>query len=859
MGEQQAAGVPAQRPVIQPCPLEFTLSVQVRIDPKKHAKDSWPSGKIRIKFAANKTEPGVADVCYARVGSAGTSAVEEAVRGHTDRTFYVSAEGVDSPWQSTKVQKVEVKKAEKKTVVVDLEPQGGGLIVELSRFDGEPLKRQLSFRIEGPEKKDAQATEAWTDGASGARKGRKVYRGLRPGDYTVSVADLDALLKQEDQADAKQKAITWKLGPSKDGKVKVKVEKGVTATVSFTLTKYTQAQFIAFDVMPGTGKDNNDHPVYLGDPDNFDDLGRRLLLMKKAMRTALRADGVDDGAHVLKIFMAPEFYWRGRDGAYQIGATGDGVVQVDDIMAQLRPIAQHADFSDWLFVYGTAIGYLKHGDGNRANTFRLLVKSTGEWKDAKVKRSTVNVIADPALEAKDASPALICGRIPPNAEEPIRWKVDQGTKSAGVLRSERVSDLEYKLYLDAKVELAKAAFQLSEPISTEVFNLALVQRGGPPPYGRALSEAIVYKEFVSHIDFLGANSQDIDAFHEPSGSGRRVLLAGEDDRRMLPTEGATDVLGAAPNKPGGRVSEVSKTGLGGGGVFVMDGITFGIEVCRDHAQNRLFDYYAKHARAGEPKVQISLIPSWGMKIEWGPICAVHKGLVFNVDGPAGSVAVVYDDPQYRCPFHPGVLKPTQGTCPENDYFCCRKHVQVEKKPGDCPSCKAPLVDKSWYRCVKKHHFLDPQATECQVCKKPATATYRCAKCSLHIDDCPCLPGRLMPAKLCRQIHRFAVDGTCCGEPLKRMAEYVCDRHEHRQSAAGKCRVCGRDLVESHELTVQGWTKLESRPKVPVPDLEDEVTIAKVTKKLASKHAELFQRTGAIFVFPAKDIPGAETV
>jgi hypothetical protein len=59
--------------------------------------------------------------------------------------------------------------------------------------------------------------------------------------------------------------------------------------------------------------------------------------------------GSPQDAKTLKLFMAPEFYFRGLQGAYDIGC-------VSEIATKLRNFTQGAKFSDWLFVLGTVIG-----------------------------------------------------------------------------------------------------------------------------------------------------------------------------------------------------------------------------------------------------------------------------------------------------------------------------------------------------------------------------------------------------------------------------------------------------------------------------------------------------------------------
>src|SRR4029079_13382999 len=101
----------------------------------------------------------------------------------------------------------------------------------------------------------------------------------------------------------------------------------------------------------------------------------------------------------------------------------------------------------------------------------------------------------------------------------------------------------------------------------------------------------------------------------------------------------------SPNVPGDRewtepgsgkkhtvpeITEKSGSGLGGGSGFTMDDITFGLEGCLDHGQEKLKGYYDNlTAGCGERKVQVQLIPSCGMSID-NQYC-VADGLIFNVD------------------------------------------------------------------------------------------------------------------------------------------------------------------------------------------------------------------------------------
>ena len=69
----------------------------------------------------------------------------------------------------------------------------------------------------------------------------------------------------------------------------------------------------------------------------------------RAAQTAVLASGLDND-ETLKIFMAPEFYFRGAKGAYSY----DLVSEIIPTMKRLG--TDSAAFQHWLFVFGTAIG-----------------------------------------------------------------------------------------------------------------------------------------------------------------------------------------------------------------------------------------------------------------------------------------------------------------------------------------------------------------------------------------------------------------------------------------------------------------------------------------------------------------------
>lgn len=233
----------------------------------------------------------------------------------------------------------------------------------------------------------------------------------------------------------------------------------------------------------------------------------------------------DEDKKIMKIFMAPEFYFRGPYGAYQ------DIGQNAEIMSKMRQETSKVVYRDWLFVLGTALF------------------STDKQQQKGNDMKTVGALLE---------------------------------------------------------------------------NFALVQKGGPKTSEH--QDLIVAKEFPSHVDFTHSPKVTDEDWFDPGKSkaivgGRWRKHIGPQGARTDPFHHGHDDLTLDPNSA--SVSE-----LVGGTIFTMDGITFGLEVCRDHLIGRL-----SHSKESG-KVLVQLIPSCGAFIETKFIACVPGGIVFNVDGDA---------------------------------------------------------------------------------------------------------------------------------------------------------------------------------------------------------------------------------
>jgi hypothetical protein len=80
------------------------------------------------------------------------------------------------------------------------------------------------------------------------------------------------------------------------------------------------------------------------------DIAARIALVKRAISlAATKVSAANDGGKTLKVFMMPEFFFRGTTGAYSMDS-------VQAVVTGLRKLVRDAAYADWLFVFGTIVG-----------------------------------------------------------------------------------------------------------------------------------------------------------------------------------------------------------------------------------------------------------------------------------------------------------------------------------------------------------------------------------------------------------------------------------------------------------------------------------------------------------------------
>jgi hypothetical protein len=678
----------------------------------------------------------------------------------------------------------------------------GEVMISLQRHDGAALQGRASFVLTGTAPVVAQAVHV-SVAAGGAAPFREecLIQGLAPGRYTIQLQNHVAYLG------ATAGPLT-RIGPAQNGLLRVTVRAGERTRAEYVLSPYTQMQFIGMHALPtGEARPNGNLSTYTGETQNYQDMVARVEIVKQAMRAAQAHGQINAGPNVLKVFMGPEFYFRGVDGGYPLEVS-------QEILPKLLEEARHPNYADWLFVYGTAIGLLRHEQPAQG-----LVAVAPLLHQLEVSAYTPEVIGVPplgvggmgvagvpprasiirnaALPPSQSTAVSVCGKIWTPRMPLVNWHLVQGATRVPIWSSQPDPLLPNTYVLELMMGspvLAPGPIELEEPPATEVFNTALVQRGGPNPGGKR--ELMIYKDAISGIDFLGAHMGGAlyngDANH--TADVEQMM-----DRVLLPTAGALDLMhgpGQANTPMVHVVSEQNDSGIGGGSLASIGGVNLGIEVCVDHMNGRLYKY-APQATPGDSIPQALLIPSWGMDIDQGASYVVPNGLLFNVDGRVGPTFA----PQAgvhtatRCPdhAHPNALVAPTLHCPLPHYVCNTRHF-LFLPGGNCPRCNRAAV--SMHSCTN-HTSLDPNCcgvlrvrthTRCIThgdsagvaclgggCNYAVKALYTCNGAHWSVGPCTCVlgPSAVQPWLACPGGHGHTQYTANIGDPAPNCAIAGC--------------------------------------------------------------------------------------
>jgi len=124
---------------------------------------------------------------------------------------------------------------------------------------------------------------------------------------------------------------------------------------------YTSVQYLGMNLFtaPGTEVDgcfdfgDDMDQCYLGSDKVREDIARRMEILLEAVERSFASEYWDRNPRTLKIMLLPEFYWRGKQGAYRIRR---GIENVTHPVANwIFQRFSHERFKHWLIIDGTVV------------------------------------------------------------------------------------------------------------------------------------------------------------------------------------------------------------------------------------------------------------------------------------------------------------------------------------------------------------------------------------------------------------------------------------------------------------------------------------------------------------------------
>lgn len=330
---------------------------------------------------------------------------------------------------------------------------------------------------------------------------------------------------------------------------------------------------------------------YAGLSNLQDDIQARIALIKRALEIAFSKASTDKS--VLKVFMVPEFFFRGSEGAYLVD-------NVELIASKLSTLVEDSQWQDWLFVFGTILGFCEQYNSTDKIVFNYSLIQKGGLKV--FKKNLPNLQSrlgsnEKVLRENEKTLEGINKQLTKAIEEKNNKKIKISRKTS--------LEQEIKQINHSIKNLEREIKRYKKLVSSDKEQIKLIDNR---------FSLIVQKEFKSPIDFIQKNELNSNSIN-----------------KLNHDDVVHDDISLAEAKPR---SEDKKVPYDPFSVFQYNNIcfngtpkpiVFGLEVCLDHAKGRLKN--SQHSA-----IDIHLITSCGMTIYENSIASKSGGYVFLCDG-----------------------------------------------------------------------------------------------------------------------------------------------------------------------------------------------------------------------------------
>lgn len=354
-------------------------------------------------------------------------------------------------------------------------------------------------------------------------------------------------------------------------------------------TKYSKIQMIGLAISTTPGnlnsiEDMSDDGYYMGKKDIAEDIRCRLFLLKSVIDQAYMR--CDDNSNTLKVFVVPEFFFRGVAGVYFGASENVFKTYFSDF---INSFTSQPKYKNWLFILGTLL--------------------TSEIK--------INKNEEPVKSLFPMGDYLlnVYNRLYPRQKELLQ---NVSGKSAVSLRSMLKSlDLEDEatdsLYKENYClnSTENTAYSTNENAFKEIMKSVL---------DHCDETANVLVENRCYIVEGGVSDPRIIQVLKKFKSKEDFILNAVDDNYI-------QTITCYPKIE--DKSEQKESDCDPYGIFEYEGVRFGLEICLDHGRARL----ARNLKMFSlEKVDVQIVVSCGMDVRSGSVITKKGGIVFNCDG-----------------------------------------------------------------------------------------------------------------------------------------------------------------------------------------------------------------------------------
>lgn len=377
------------------------------------------------------------------------------------------------------------------------------------------------------------------------------------------------------------------------------------------MKKFSKVQFIGVALcttpaMLTSIEETSDDGYYAGFKNDKTDITERIGVIKDFIKTAIDTNKIENNSKILKVFVIPEFFFRGVLGAYHTTEYSTKTIPTHVFLInefckaidELKLNGYKID-SDYLFILGTAL-FTYHDVNYNTEPTKSLYESGDNLLDIYYRlhpKQTDKIVCTPSIKKMSDYLKILDGK-------------DFLNNNTLMEANESNSD---NAFIDV---LIKTLNYCDTQAKIEIYNRCLIFAGA----------AQIIKE--PQADELPSPTRDPFVVQKQFKSKEDFILNSKNNDKVCDLPKYLQTITKYPDID--NQSSDRKVSLDDGrAIFEYEGVNIGVDICLDHSRQRLVKHLYKHPN---DLVDIQIVTSCGMDVREKAVIARKNGYVFNCDG-----------------------------------------------------------------------------------------------------------------------------------------------------------------------------------------------------------------------------------